>query len=93
MVQKTQDLIVMCMLTEKNNGKVGHLNEKNKVCAITEATVIYISSAMRPYSVVDNPGFKYLLKMLEPRYTLPHVTAGSLSIHTHIGLQLMIFVF
>ncbi|KAI2655999.1 E3 SUMO-protein ligase ZBED1 [Labeo rohita] len=39
--------------------------------AITEATGMYISSAMHPYTVVDDPGFKYLLKVLEPRYTVP----------------------
>ncbi|XP_060768023.1 E3 SUMO-protein ligase ZBED1-like [Neoarius graeffei] len=38
---------------------------------ITKAIVIYIASAMRPYSTVEEAGFKYLLHVLEPRYTPP----------------------
>lgn len=37
---------------------------------ITEAIGIYISTSMRPHAVVEEPGFKYLLKVLEPRYSV-----------------------
>lgn len=37
---------------------------------ITEAIGIYIAS-MRPYAVVEEPGFKDLVKVLEPRYSGP----------------------
>lgn len=36
-----------------------------------EAVGIYISSAMHPYAVVESQGFKYLLQVLEPCYTVP----------------------
>ena len=38
---------------------------------ITEAIGMYIATAMRPYAIVEDPGFKYLLKVLEPRYSVP----------------------
>lgn len=38
---------------------------------ITEAIGIYIASSMRPYSTVEEVGFRYLLHVLEPRYTPP----------------------
>lgn len=41
---------------------------------ITEAIGIYIASAMRPYSTIDEAGFRYLLHVLEPRYTPPAST-------------------
>lgn len=43
----------------------------SRVKKITEAIGIYIASAMRPYSTVEEAGFKYLLHVLEPRYTMP----------------------
>ncbi|XP_077094330.1 E3 SUMO-protein ligase ZBED1-like [Siphateles boraxobius] len=33
-----------------------------------------MSSSMRPYSLVEEPGFKYLLHVLEPRYNMPSRT-------------------
>lgn len=39
--------------------------------AITEAIGIYILSAMCPFTVVEDPGFKHLLNVLEPCYTVP----------------------
>lgn len=38
---------------------------------ITNAIAIFMALDMRPFSVVDNEGFKYLLSVLEPRYLLP----------------------
>ncbi|XP_073721603.1 E3 SUMO-protein ligase ZBED1-like [Misgurnus anguillicaudatus] len=46
----------------------------NKAKKITEAIGIYMSSSMRPYSLVEEPGFKYLLHILEPRYNMPSRT-------------------
>ena len=36
--------------------------------AITNAIGVFIGADMRPYSVVQNEGFKYMLNVLEPRY-------------------------
>ncbi len=38
---------------------------------ITNAIAIFMALDMRPFSVVENEGFKYLLSVLEPRYLLP----------------------
>lgn len=46
-------------------------NKTDRAKKITEAIRIYISPSMRPYLVVEEPGFKYLLKVLEPRYCVP----------------------
>ena len=39
--------------------------------AITNAIGVFIGADMRPYSVVQNEGFKHMLKVLEPRYDIP----------------------
>lgn len=44
---------------------------------ITEAMVHFICKDLRPYSVVDNVGFRWMLHNLEPRYRIPqrvHIT-------------------
>jgi hypothetical protein len=41
---------------------------------ITKAIGGYLASDMRPYSTVQSEGFKYMLKVLEPRYELPSRT-------------------
>uniref|UniRef100_A0A8C5MWL9 BED-type domain-containing protein n=1 Tax=Leptobrachium leishanense TaxID=445787 RepID=A0A8C5MWL9_9ANUR len=38
---------------------------------ITKAVAAFIAKDLRPYSVVDNLGFRHLMKTLEPRYKLP----------------------
>lgn len=38
---------------------------------ITQAVSAFIAKDLRPYSVVENIGFRHLLKTLEPRYKLP----------------------
>lgn len=38
---------------------------------ITEAIGVFIAADMRPYSVVQNKGFKHLMNVLEPRYDIP----------------------
>ncbi|XP_077314545.1 E3 SUMO-protein ligase ZBED1-like [Lithobates pipiens] len=38
---------------------------------ITKAVATFIAKDLRPYSVVDNTGFHYLLKTIEPRYKIP----------------------
>ena len=35
---------------------------------------MFIAADMRPYSVVQNEGFKHMLKVLEPRYDIPSRT-------------------
>ena len=45
--------------------------------AITSA-LVFIAADMRPYSVVENSGFRHLISILEPRYKIPsrtHLTA------------------
>uniref|UniRef100_A0A8C5R241 BED-type domain-containing protein n=1 Tax=Leptobrachium leishanense TaxID=445787 RepID=A0A8C5R241_9ANUR len=43
-------------------------SEKGK--KITKAVAAFIAKDLRPYSVVDNLGFRHLMKTLEPRYKL-----------------------
>ncbi|XP_077063574.1 E3 SUMO-protein ligase ZBED1-like [Siphateles boraxobius] len=38
---------------------------------ITKGIAFFICKDMRPYSVVENEGFRYLLEVLEPRYNIP----------------------
>lgn len=35
---------------------------------------MFIAADMRPYSVVQNKGFKHLMNVLEPRYDIPLCT-------------------
>ncbi|XP_044151342.1 E3 SUMO-protein ligase ZBED1-like [Bufo gargarizans] len=42
-----------------------------KVKRITKAVAAFIAKDLRPYSVVENSGFRYLLKTIEPRYKIP----------------------
>ncbi len=43
----------------------------DRVQKITNAIAIFMALDMRPFSVVKNEGFKYLLSVLEPHYLLP----------------------
>ncbi|XP_017261968.1 E3 SUMO-protein ligase ZBED1-like [Kryptolebias marmoratus] len=38
---------------------------------ITKSVAVFICKDLRPYSVVENKGFKNMLKILEPRYAIP----------------------
>uniref|UniRef100_A0A3Q2TAZ2 BED-type domain-containing protein n=1 Tax=Fundulus heteroclitus TaxID=8078 RepID=A0A3Q2TAZ2_FUNHE len=38
---------------------------------ITRCVACFIAKDLRPYSVVENAGFRHMLKTLEPRYKLP----------------------
>ncbi|XP_046545980.1 zinc finger BED domain-containing protein 4-like [Haliotis rubra] len=42
--------------------------------AITNGIATFIAMDMRPYSLVENIGFKYLIHTLEPRYEIPSRT-------------------
>ncbi|XP_044127313.1 E3 SUMO-protein ligase ZBED1-like [Bufo gargarizans] len=42
-----------------------------KVKRITKAVAAFIAKDLLPYSVVENSGFRYLLKTIEPRYKIP----------------------
>ncbi|XP_034050992.1 zinc finger BED domain-containing protein 1-like [Thalassophryne amazonica] len=46
-------------------------SNSKRALSITEGLGIFISKDLRPYSVVENAGFKLLIKRLEPRYVLP----------------------
>lgn len=39
--------------------------------AITNAIAVFISTDLQPYSVVENTGFKHILKVIEPQYEIP----------------------
>ncbi|XP_034023290.1 zinc finger BED domain-containing protein 1-like [Thalassophryne amazonica] len=39
--------------------------------AITNAIGLFIAAGLQPYSVVENAGFKHLISVLEPRYSIP----------------------
>lgn len=38
---------------------------------ITKGIAFFMCKDMRPYCVVENEGFRYLLEVLEPRYNIP----------------------
>ncbi|KAI4819740.1 hypothetical protein KUCAC02_004976 [Chaenocephalus aceratus] len=42
-----------------------------KAKTITQSVAAFIAKDLRPYSVVENAGFRHLLKTPEPRYKLP----------------------
>ncbi|XP_073491217.1 E3 SUMO-protein ligase ZBED1-like [Aquarana catesbeiana] len=48
--------------------------QSDRAKAITKAIGVFIGADMRPYSVVQNEGFKHMLKVLEPRYNIPSRT-------------------
>lgn len=45
-----------------------------RATAITRDIVVFIAADMRPFSVVENKGFRRLLHTLEPKYTIPSRT-------------------
>lgn len=45
--------------------------ESDRAKAITNAVGVFIAADLRPYSVVENAGFKHMIKVIEPRYQLP----------------------
>ncbi|KAK0141840.1 Zinc finger BED domain-containing protein 1 [Merluccius polli] len=46
----------------------------DRAIAITKSIGVFIAADMRPYSVVENKGFKKMIKVLEPRYEIPSRT-------------------
>lgn len=50
-------------------------SEKHK--SITRGIGVYIAKDMQPYSVVNDRGFRFLMKLVEPRYSIPS--------HTHFS--------
>lgn len=46
-------------------------NNSDRAKAITNAIGVFIAADLRPYSVVENTGFKHMLKVIEPRYVVP----------------------
>lgn len=55
---------------------------------ITEPVAVFICKDLRPYSVVENSGFKKMVSTLEPRYTIPtrkHMTeVAVLKLYTEV---------
>ena len=43
-----------------------------KAKSITKAIATFIATDLRPYSVVNNRGFRLVVRTMEPRYKLPH---------------------
>ncbi len=52
--------------------------QSDQAKAITNAIGVFIAADVRPYSVVQNEGFKHMLKVLEPRYDIQSRTHFSL---------------
>ncbi|XP_059902138.1 E3 SUMO-protein ligase ZBED1-like [Gadus macrocephalus] len=48
--------------------------QSDRAKAITNAIGLFIGADMRPYSVVQNKGYKHMLNVLEPRYDIPSRT-------------------
>lgn len=46
-------------------------SQSKRALSLTEGVGIFICKDLRPYSVVENDGFRLLVKRLEPRYVLP----------------------
>lgn len=51
-----------------------------KAQALTQAIAYVMCKDFQPLNIVDNQGFKYLMSMAEPRYTIPHRTTFSRNI-------------
>ncbi|XP_053180810.1 E3 SUMO-protein ligase ZBED1-like [Scomber japonicus] len=64
---KTQSTIAAAFQQQFSNN-----SEKHK--EITKAIGVFIAKDMQPYSVVSDRGFCYMLKVLEPRYSIPSRT-------------------
>lgn len=54
----------------KTVSKLPKNSEKAK--SITKAIATFIATDLRPYSVVNNRGFRLVVRTMEPRYKLPH---------------------
>ena len=62
-------------ILESFNSKLAPTSQRAQ--SITRSIGKFIALDMRPYSVVENKGFKDLLHVLEPKYTIPsrpHIT-------------------
>ncbi|XP_039608816.1 E3 SUMO-protein ligase ZBED1-like [Polypterus senegalus] len=46
-------------------------SNSDRAKAITHGIGVFIATGLRPYSVVENAGFKYMIKVLEHRYEIP----------------------
>lgn len=47
------------------------LGSSDRAKAVTNAIGVFIAADLRPYSVVENEGFKHMMKVIEPRYEVP----------------------
>ncbi|WAR09431.1 ZBED1-like protein [Mya arenaria] len=54
--------------------KLSTSNDRHKALTQATAAFIHVAMDMRPFSVVENKGFQYLMKIAEPRYCLPSRT-------------------
>ncbi|XP_041834649.1 zinc finger BED domain-containing protein 4-like [Melanotaenia boesemani] len=46
-------------------------SHSDRAKAITNSIGVFIAMDLRPYSVVENAGFRHMLKVIEPRYEVP----------------------
>lgn len=74
-----------------NSASIKMPSHSSKSIAITQSIGRFIASDLRPYSVVENAGFRGLLNVLEPRYQIPsrnHFTSVVIpSIHKSLQSQ------
>eukprot|EP00064_Thunnus_orientalis_P002859 superscaffoldBa00000222_g2867 len=54
--------------------------ESDRAKAITKSIGVFIAADMMPYSIVENKGFKSMVKVLEPRYEIPLRTHRTMKI-------------
>lgn len=69
MATRRKSSVVQTQITSAFNKPLPKTSDRAK--AITRGIGVYIASDLRPYSVVENSGFKYMFKILEPRYEIP----------------------
>ena len=60
---------------------------------ITRAVGTFIAKALQPYSVVENDGFSYLMKTVDPRYAIPSRTYYiMLCTKMHVFIMALLFL-
>ena len=60
--------------------KSQYILKSSRALDCSKSIGIFMTKDLRPYSVVDNAGFRYMVNTLEPRYTIPSRTHFSESV-------------
>lgn len=70
-MQATSGNSVLCQPKMSDALKFKYPSTSARAQKITEALLCFICKDLRPYSVVDNEGFRQLMNECEPRYVIP----------------------